>query len=404
MPSSISSSPQSRTPSARLRPDRLAHGGDDLEQEPGAALERAAVGVGAPVGGAREEAAHERGVRALQLDPVEAARPAVAGDERVAGDDLGDLACVDRLRHLAEQRVGDRRRRPDRQARVHPRALPAVVVDLGEDRDVVAVHGVGDRAVAGDDLGPEAVDELLVGPVGRVGRVLLGDDEPGAAGGPRGVVRGVALGREPVLGVVRQVGREDDAVPHRRPGRAGAGRRGDGSGRAHAGTAGRATRSSREGGAAAFDGSPRGRCAARPRRRRTIRAEFGRRCRQPVAGVDDHRGRQIADAPPPKRSSTTTSPSRTTRSTARRTIATPARRSRPLAATRSPLSDEHRPDDLVGRDERGRDAAARRAARRRRPRSARRSGSQTTTGPAGDDAALEQGARPRRRGRPPPTA
>ena len=93
-----------------------------------------------------------------------------------------DLTVVDGLGHLAEQGVGHRRRAPHRQAGVHARRLAAVVVDLGEDRHPVAVHGVGDAPVAGDDLAVEAVDQLLVRPVGGVGAVLLGDDQPCAAG------------------------------------------------------------------------------------------------------------------------------------------------------------------------------------------------------------------------------
>ena len=195
--------------------DDAAHGGDDLEQQPGPVGEGAAVVVGAPVGGGGEEAADDRGVAALQLDPVEAALGAVLGHRRVAGDDLVDLGRRDRLGDLAEQRVGDGRRRPHRQPGVHRRRLAAVVVDLGEHRHPVAVHGVGDPAVARDHVAVEAVDQLLVRPVGRVGRVLLGDDQPGTAGGAGGVVRGVLFGGQPVAGVVREVGGEDDAVANR---------------------------------------------------------------------------------------------------------------------------------------------------------------------------------------------
>ena len=92
--------------------------------------------------------------------------------------------------------------------------LAAVVVDLGEDRHVVGVDRVGDAPVAGDDRRVEPVDELLVGPVGRMGRVLLGDDQAGPAGGPGPVVGGVLLGGQAVLGVVGQVGGEDDPVGH----------------------------------------------------------------------------------------------------------------------------------------------------------------------------------------------
>ena len=144
----------------------------------------AAVAVGAAVGGRRQKAAHDRGVRTLQLDAVEPAGHAVLGHPGVPGDDLGDLVRLDRLGHLPEQRIRHRARRPDREAGVEAGGLPAVVVDLGQDRHPVGVHGVGDAAVPGDDLGVKAVDELLVRPVGGVGRVLLGDDQAGAPGGP----------------------------------------------------------------------------------------------------------------------------------------------------------------------------------------------------------------------------
>ena len=62
-------------------PITRAHRGDDLEQQAGPVGERAAVLVGALVGGGREEAAHDRRVAALQLDAVEAALGAVLGDD-----------------------------------------------------------------------------------------------------------------------------------------------------------------------------------------------------------------------------------------------------------------------------------------------------------------------------------
>ena len=71
--------------------DHPAHRGDDLDEDAGPVLERAAVVVGAAVGGGGQEPAHDRRVRALQLDAVEAALGAVLGDECVAGDDLVDL-------------------------------------------------------------------------------------------------------------------------------------------------------------------------------------------------------------------------------------------------------------------------------------------------------------------------
>jgi len=209
VPPSINSSPHRRTP------DRAAHRGDQLEEQPRPVGERTAVVVVTPVRGRRQEAPHDRAVRALELDAVEPALRAALGHVGVAGHDRRDLPVVHRLRDLAEERVGDRRGRPHRQARVHRRRLAAVVVDLGEDRRAVAVHGLGDAPVARQDVGVEAVDELLVGPVGGVGRVLLGDDEPGTALRPLGVVGRVLLGGPAALGVVGEVRAEHDAVLHR---------------------------------------------------------------------------------------------------------------------------------------------------------------------------------------------
>ena len=134
------------------------------------------------------------------------------GHLRITGDDLVDLGSSDSLRHLAKQRIGDRRRCPHRQPRVHRTGLTTVVVDLGEDRDAVTVNGVGDRPIPGDHITMEAVDQLLVRPIRRMRRMLLGDDQAGAAGSPRRVVRSVLLGRLAIAGVVGEVGAEDDAV------------------------------------------------------------------------------------------------------------------------------------------------------------------------------------------------
>ena len=192
--------------------DDAPHGVDHLHQQPCAVLDGAAVLVGARVGGGGEEAANDGAVAALQFDAVEPTLCAVLGDHRVAGDDLVDLGLVDRFGHLAEQRVGHCRRCPHRHARVHAAGLTSVVVDLGEDGHAVPVNGIGDGSVAGDDVAVEPVDELLVGPVGRVCAVLLGDDEPGATGGACGVVRGMLLGGPAIARVVGEVRAEDDAV------------------------------------------------------------------------------------------------------------------------------------------------------------------------------------------------
>ena len=88
---------------------------------------------------------------------LQEALPRVAA---VEGRPAGEHRGFDLLGHalvlaidLAEQRVGDRRRTPHRQPRVHRRRLAAVVVDLGEDRHAVAVDGMAlPPAVAGARL------------------------------------------------------------------------------------------------------------------------------------------------------------------------------------------------------------------------------------------------------------
>ena len=88
--------------------ERNSQSFDDLQQQTGAVGERAPVPVGAQVRRLGEKPPHDRGVRALQLDAVEAALPAVSGDQGVAGDHLGDLPRRQPFGHLAEQRVGHR--------------------------------------------------------------------------------------------------------------------------------------------------------------------------------------------------------------------------------------------------------------------------------------------------------
>jgi hypothetical protein len=178
-------------------------------------LERSAVAVGAPVGGAGQELAHQRGLRALHLHALEPGRGAAGGDVGVPGDQPGQVGGSRLARHLAEQRVGHRGRRDDRRAGVQRVGLPAVVVDLREHRHAVRADRLGDPAHPGQDGGVVPADQFFVGPVGGIGRALLGDDQPGAAGRAGRVVGGVPLGEPAVDGVVGQVGGEDEAVGQR---------------------------------------------------------------------------------------------------------------------------------------------------------------------------------------------
>ena len=100
--------PAQSHPQRKVATDGVAHGGDDLQQDPRPVGKVAAVTVAPPVRCRGEEAAHDGGVAALELDAVEATLPAACRDIGIAGHDLGDLGVGDRLWHLAEEGVGDR--------------------------------------------------------------------------------------------------------------------------------------------------------------------------------------------------------------------------------------------------------------------------------------------------------
>ena len=192
--------------------DDTTNGMHDVDQEARPVLQRAAIVVGALVGGGRQESTHDGRVAALQFDAVEAALGAMLGHQRIASNDLVDLSERHGLGNLAEQRIGHWRRGPHGKPAEHAAGLPTVVVDLSKDRRAVAMHGVGDRAVAGDDIAVETVDELLVRPVGGVGRVFLGDDQARSTCSARGVIRSMLLSGFAVERVVGEMRAEHNAV------------------------------------------------------------------------------------------------------------------------------------------------------------------------------------------------
>ena len=195
--------------------DRETDGADDLAQEPRPVLQAATILVGALICAARQKLADNRGMRTLQLNAIEPAPFRIAGDRRVAVDDLMDVFVFHRLRHFSEQRVGDRRWRPGRQAGEHAAALATVVVDLGQNRNALGVHHLGDSPVCGDHGRIESVDQLLVRMVGGVDGVLLGDDQTHPAARPLAIVVSMTIGRHVVFGIVGQVRGKHDAVLHR---------------------------------------------------------------------------------------------------------------------------------------------------------------------------------------------
>ena len=79
----------------------------------------------------------------------------------------------------------------------------------------MAMDSIGDALVARDHVAVKSVNQFFVRPVGGVGAVLFGDDEPGAASCTRRVVVGMLFGGLAVAGVVGEVGAKDDAVAGR---------------------------------------------------------------------------------------------------------------------------------------------------------------------------------------------
>ena len=121
-------------------------------------------------------------------------------------DDFLDVLDLHLLRNLSVNGVRNRRWSPDGQPRERAAALLPVVIDLSEYLRLVLMYGPGNLSIAGHDLGPECLYELLVSPVGRMDRLFFRYDKPGAASRPRPVVVGMPLGREAVFGKTRKMG------------------------------------------------------------------------------------------------------------------------------------------------------------------------------------------------------
>jgi hypothetical protein len=216
--------------------DRLGH----LDDEPGAVLDRAAVGVGAVVGVRRQELVQQVPVGGVDLHPVGTGRDGSGGGAAEILHRLADLGSGQCARHRCGLRAGGgdhvlacgdgRRRHGQAVVRGVVRvADPADVHELDEQVAAAGVHGVGDGAPSRDVLG--GVDaggaEVALAVVGRLG--ALGDHQPerGALAVVLGGERtGGAVGERAVAGhgcqreAVRQV---DAAEGERLPGRGGQG-------------------------------------------------------------------------------------------------------------------------------------------------------------------------------------
>ena len=225
-PESSSVSAAMRTAIAQSSPISASHPLDRLEPEPAAVLERAAVGVGAAVEDRREELGRQVGVRAVDVEDVEARRAGPPG----GGDPLVlDAADVGRLHHLGHGHAVpvacDLRRRKRRQARLALLGEEAAVPELDAGQRAVLVGRVGhERERAHVLVVPEAGRGvgLLVG-LGA-DRAVLGAHRRPAALGLHAAKRGLRprlLDAEP--GAVRHL---VEAVSQRAWARSGPARRG----------------------------------------------------------------------------------------------------------------------------------------------------------------------------------
>ena len=169
-------------------PDGLAGAAHDLDGQPAALLRGAAPGVGALVGARREELVEQIALAAHDLDTVVAG---LAGQQCAAHEVVdGALDVAQRARPERVDRRLDRRR-ADRKRMV---GIASRVQDLQQDLAALVVHGGGDATVPARVRRRQHLRGERQQPAGAVGRVAAGDDQPDAAAGPLGEVRGQPVG------------------------------------------------------------------------------------------------------------------------------------------------------------------------------------------------------------------
>jgi hypothetical protein len=228
------------------RAGRLAHRRQDLlgEAHP-AAIRR--VLVRTPVRLRGEELGDQVAVRHRDLDAVDPTLAAVARRRRIAVGQRTQLGRRQRARLAREARRRDSRRRHRRRTGRRRDLLAAAVEQLHEQARVVLVQGVGQAAVARDDVRQESAERVRGQQAGSIDSRRLQEDRPDAAaarrvvgeqiGGRQVVVHrpGLVRGRHPVAQARRpEVDRGQQhrvrpalRTPTRRPdGRASGARRG----------------------------------------------------------------------------------------------------------------------------------------------------------------------------------
>ena len=84
--------------------------------------------------------------------------------------------------------------------------------DLTEQSPAFALYRFGNPAKSWDAVTFVAVHPLLTTKAGPVDTDAFEDDQPGATGGPRLVVRKVAFGRQVVFAVIGGVSGDEDAI------------------------------------------------------------------------------------------------------------------------------------------------------------------------------------------------
>ncbi len=193
--------------------DALADRVQNLEAETHAIVERAAVGVVAPVGRGRPELVDQMPV-AFELDPIEACRLHALGAVGVGLDHPRDVPVLHGLREGAVRRLAHVRRRDHRQpVRLAPARAAAEMRDLDHHRRAMRMDVVGEFLQPAHDLVPveEDVAERLRA-VRRDHRGAADHRQRDAALRLLGVIEAIARFRHAVLGIGGLMGRRHQPV------------------------------------------------------------------------------------------------------------------------------------------------------------------------------------------------
>lgn len=174
-------------PQHAVGPQPGAGGGQHVGGEP------VAVGplIAPLVGQSRQELPHQRVLPGVDLDAVQARRTGAFGCCPEPGHHCTDVGRLHLLRDLAGVHLRHPRGRPQFTLAPVRGALASRVAQRRQHQRAVRMAGVGDRRPAGDALRGQR--RPLVGPVRRVNRRLLGDDDSGTALGSAPVVGDVAV-------------------------------------------------------------------------------------------------------------------------------------------------------------------------------------------------------------------